>query len=386
MNMIQSLYILGNHIQALGVARMADRINLRVTLFSDYDASITRFSKSCHSFIKFRDEAHLYDLLNNLSDGKEKPVLVPTNDRWVFFLRQNYSSLSEKYYVSVPEPDILDICFNKRLTYQKGEKLGIPIPESYFPDSIEDLNDLSGKIAYPVIIKPAIMYSFYAKTGRKVFVCKDPDELKKNYKEVLNYIPAREIIIQEFLYGGAKNLFSFGSFAVNGEPYGSFTANRIRQKPMDFGISTTYATTVVIPELDELAIKMLKGIRYTGISEVEFMYDESARKFKLLEINPRTWKWHSLANIIGLNLIEQMIKHMEGAPPAYFVNKTEGLVWIERLTDLWVFINEFFKGRMGIQEYIHSISMKKESAVWSNRDPWPAIFYILLTPYLIFKR
>ena len=384
--MIRSLYILGNHIQALGVARMADRINLKVTLFSDYGASITRFSKSCHSFIKFRDEAHLYELLSTMNADDEKPVLVPTNDRWIFFLSQHYKALSDKYFLSIPEPGILDICFNKRLTYQTGKKLGIPVPESHFPDSFEDLAGIADKISYPVLIKPAVMYTFYAKTGKKVYICKNPTELTGKYKEALKYIPVHEIIIQEFLNGGAKNLYSFGSFTVNGTPYGSFTANRIRQKPMDFGLSTTYAKTVIMPELDNLAIKMLQGIKYTGISEVEFMYDESTKSFKLLEINPRTWKWHSLANIIGLNLVEKMIQHMQGETPEYFTNKQEGLAWVERITDTWVFITEFLKGRMGINEYMNSMRMKKESATWSKTDPWPAIFYVLLTPYLIFKR
>jgi D-aspartate ligase len=384
--MIRSLYILGDHIQALGVARMADMINLNVTLFSDYGASITRFSKSCHSFLKFRDELHLYELLDSLPEGEDKPVLVPTNDRWVSFLSQHYKSLSLKYHLSIPEPRILDICFNKRLTYQTGKQLGIPVPESYFPDSLEDLTGLAEKISYPVVIKPAIMYTFYAKTGKKVLVCKNLSDLTTKYREALKYIPANEIIVQEFLDGGARNLYSFGSFAVNGTPVGSFTANRIRQKPMDFGISTTYAKIVVIPGLDNLAIKMLQGIQYTGISEVEFMYDESAKVFKLLEINPRTWKWHSLSNIIGLNLIEKMIRHMQGETPEYFINNKEGLAWVERVTDTWVFITEFLKGRMSINEYVNSMRLKKVFAVWSTSDPLPAIFYIFLTPYLLFKR
>jgi D-aspartate ligase len=384
--MIRSLYILGDHIQALGAARMADSINLKVTLFSDYGGAITRFSNACYSFIRFRDESHLYEILMEMNTGEDKPVLLPTNDRLVAFLGRQYRSLSEKYWLSVPEPEILEICLNKRLTYKAGQTLGVPIPECHFPDSFEELVQLAEKIHYPVIVKPAIMHTFYNNTGKKVFLCRNPLQLQQKYNMALRYIPANEIIIQEFLTGGAKNLYSFGSFAVNGKPWGSLTANRIRQKPMNFGISTTYAKTVLMPELDTLAVKMLEGINYTGISEVEFMYDESTCNFKLLEINPRTWKWHSLSNLVGINLIEQMVKYMQGSSTEHFINKQDGLVWIERLTDLWVFITEFLKGRIGFKEYINSLKVKKEYATWSGKDPWPAIFYILLTPYLLFKR
>jgi hypothetical protein len=81
-----------------------------------------------------------------------------------------------------------------------------------------------------------------------------------------------------------------------------------------------------------------------------------------------------------------MIQHMQGETPECFTNKQEGLAWVERITDMWVFITEFLKGRMGINEYMNSMRVKKESATWSKTDPWPTIFYVLLTPYLIFKR
>ena len=95
--MIRALYILGNHIQALGVARMADKINLRVHLFSDYSASITRYSKSCHSFSKYRDEDHLLEILTDRLETDDSPVLIPTNDRMVDFMKR-HNTLLNKYY------------------------------------------------------------------------------------------------------------------------------------------------------------------------------------------------------------------------------------------------------------------------------------------------
>jgi predicted ATP-grasp superfamily ATP-dependent carboligase len=384
--MIRSVYILGNHIQSLGVARMADKIDLKVSLFSDYPTPVTRFSRACHSFYLFRDTDHLLDLLNRIDITGETPLLIPTNDYMVNFLGEHYDILKEKYALSIPSPEIVNICLNKRLTYQSASRLGVSIPESHFPDTREQLNQIAPEVTYPVIIKPSVMHTFYSSTSRKAYLCHTKEELFEYYDLALRHISPEEIIIQEFLTGGAPSLYSCGSFTIDGEPFGSFVANRIRQKPMDFGVSTTFAKTVISREIEEQAERFLKGIRYTGISEVEFMYDSAKEVYKLLEINPRTWKWHSIINLLGINYIELLVKFHRGEKIPKFRNETEDIAWVERITDSYVVIKEMIRGKMSMTEYLNTMKLHKEYAAWSTSDPLPAIMYLLLTPYLYFKR
>jgi predicted ATP-grasp superfamily ATP-dependent carboligase len=63
---------------------------------------------------------------------------------------------------------------------------------------------------------------------------------------------------------------------------------------MDFGHATTYAVTVDIPELEILARRFLRAMGYYGLSEIEFMQDDRDGRYKLIEMNPRTWGWHTL--------------------------------------------------------------------------------------------
>jgi len=379
------LFILGNHIQALGVSRMAAAIGLEVTIYNGYGASVARFSNTCKRFILYKDKSHLLEML--LKETAERDtLLVATNDNLIGFMAAHYDLLAEKYYLSIPTPTVVDICYNKRLTYQKAMELGIPIPASYFPNTLPELTKLADEIDYPVIIKPAVMHTFHSATGKKVFFCKDKTELILHYQEILKIIPADEVIVQQFLTGGAKQLYSYGSFFAEGQPYGSFVANRIRQKPMDFGISTCFAHTVLNPELEQMAIQFLAAIDYFGMSEVEFMYDEKAKEFKLIEINPRTWKWHSLANKLGINLFEMMVNYLEKKPVQAKINDQANVAWVERVTDTYVVLNEILKGRMSLGAYWQTMRMPKESATWSRRDPLPAIMYVLMAPLLWVKR
>ena len=384
--MINRIILLGNHIQGLGVSRICRELGLEVHLFNEDSLCVTRFSNTCTKFTRFKGEQDLLQKLMKLNVPRNRALLMPTNDRWVGFLSDNYDALSEWYQLSVPEPEITDICYNKIKTYTRAKALGIPIPESYFPKDEEELRALEDKVSYPVIIKPAVMHTFYSKLGKKVYVCRNPEELLANYRLATGVILPEEVIVQEFLAGGPTKLYSFGSFCSGEKVWGSFVANRIRQKPMDFGISTTFARTVVNERINEQASRFLTGINYFGLSEVEFMYDDKTGEFKLIEINPRTWKWHTISNSIGINLIGMLVDYLNEQPLQEQHNTRADLGWTERLTDTYVVVTEAMKGRLNYADYLKSMRYKKEYACFSWKDPLPGVMYVALSPYLLLSR
>jgi len=384
--MIKDVYILGNHIQGLGISRIACRLGYDITLFNQSSLSVARFSNTCKKFVKFENSENLLDILRKRNVENKTAILIPTNDFLVGFLSDNYNLLNEKYYISIAPKEITDIAYNKRKTYKTANEANIPIPKSYYPDNFADMKNLCTEIEFPVIVKPAIMYDFLKKSGKKVFLCKNETELINNYNRAIEIIPKDEVIVQELLDGGAKNLYSYASYAKDGEPCGSFVVNRLRQKPMDFGVATTFAVTVINERVESLAYEFLKKINYTGLSEVEFMYDERINDYKLIEINPRTWKWHSMANIVDINLIEMLIKDIQGQSIEKKRNTIKNLGWIEQLTDAFVMFTEVMKGRMKLKDYIKSIKIRKEYATFDWKDPIPALMYIILSPYLYFTR
>lgn len=384
--MINKIILLGNHIQGLGVARICHKLGMEVHLFNEEELCVTRFSNTCSKFYRFTGEQDLLKKLQKHNVPKHQALLMPTNDRWVGFLADNYQELSKWYKLSIPGPEVTDICYNKIKTYTRAKEMGIPIPESFFPKSAEEVAAMQDDIVYPVVIKPAVMHKFFTKLGKKVYLCRNQLELMENYRLATEVIVPEEIIIQEFLAGGPTKLYSFGSFCSGSKVWGSFVANRIRQKPMDFGVSTTFARTVVNPRIDELATRFLTGIEYFGVSETEFMYDEKTQDFKLIEINPRTWKWHTISNSIGINLIGMLIDYLNGEALQEQHNQLEGIAWTERLTDTYVVITEAMKGRLNYANYLKTLMNKKEYACFSWKDPMPGLMYIAMSPYLLLSR
>lgn len=384
--MVKNIVILGNHIQALGISQIAGRIGIEVILFTNHRLSLASFSKYCKKRVLFHNAQDLLMKLMRFYNGKKETMLMPTDDMMVEFLMENYDVMNKHFFVSLPPKNITEICFNKIKTYQKSEELGIPYPDSRYPKDAEEARRLAGELRYPVIIKPAVMFRLVKAIGKKVLLCRNEQELIQHYALACKAVGAGDVIIQKIVPGGAKNLYSFGSFFANGNAVGGFVANRRRQRPIDFGSSTTFAVSVLNREIEESAIKFLNNINYFGLSEVEFMYDEGDKKYKLLEVNPRMWKWHSIANALDINLIKMLRDYFEEKELIPIMSRPTDIGWIDPFTDFFISIRCLIKRDIGFREYVRSLMIKKEITLFAKDDIMPTVMYVLLLPYLIGSR
>ena len=387
--MINRVVIFGGHIQALGLARQVAAKGREVVLLVDDACSVARFSRSVNRTIVYRSMDEVGAIVESLELRDRGTLLFPTNDEAVEFLCAHYEEYKERFALGVPEPEVIALFNNKRTAYRYATVHNVPCPECWYPDTLDEIEALSGQLPYPVVVKPAIMYSFHATFGKKAFRCDNADELMSVYKRIAaaDY-PLESILIQEFLAGGPKHLYSYGVMAAEGKPLAAIQANRIRQNPMDFGNSTTFAVTCDIPKIEAQSMRLLEQTRYFGLGEVEWMWDEKAQQYMFLEINTRAWKWHTLSNMLGFSFIEAMIDWFDGvSQKCQTIDPNDSVVgWCERLTDWAVVTKEIVHGRMKFGDVVKSYKIPHESAVWSWKDPIPAIMYVLLSPILYIKR
>lgn len=328
----------------------------------------------------YENSGNFLEFFKSLSiSGLEGCLLLPTDDLTVAYISKNKEELENLFLTSVPKWSIIEKCYDKKSTYRLAECIGLPVPQSHFPESISDLAEINYQCNYPIILKPAIMHEFYKKTRTKVFIIHNHYELKDKYIKALNYIKQSDIIIQEIIQGPTDNLFSFGSFFKDKKPIAYIMGQRCRQIPMDFGKASTFVKLCNIPELYELSTKLLSSIGYYGLSEVEFKKDSRDNKYKLLEINPRSWKWHSIALRSGINLPYMLYNDICGAPLEIpFCKAQNSIKWIDFYTDLYISISEIIGGRLSIDEYLRSLKGTRTFSVLSQDDPIPFIVETLL--------
>ena len=380
---VEQVIILGGHIQALGLARQAHEMGIRVVLFIEDAYSVARFSRSVDKTVVFGSIDRLADCLIPFHDTES--LLFPTGDQYVEFLALNHPSLSVHFELGIPQVGNVELFGDKRNTYQFASEIGIPHPKCWYPDNLEDVESIAREAKFPLVVKPAVMYSFHKLFGKKAFRCDDKEALLARCKGIQEKIPLSSIIVQEFLSGGAKNLYSYGCFAVDGEPKAWIMANRIRQNPMDFGNSTTFAESCKIQEMEDSAKKILRATHYTGLAEVEFMYDGPTGEYKFLEINTRAWKWHTISTGLGFGFLSELIRYTNHQPLG-FQESPDSIAWVERVTDLAIILKESLKGRLNLWEALKTYGQKKVSAVWSWKDPLPGLMYVVLSPILFVKR
>ena len=381
--MVKQVIVIGGHIQALGLTRQAAKLGIRVVLFIEDVYSVARFSKTVQEIVVFGSIGGLDKYLRKYEDADT--LLFPTSDEYIEYLVDNYDELRQKFILGIPDPTCVKIFADKRMTYKFAEQMGIPHPKSWYPDNMDDVRKISKTAEYPLVVKPAVMYAFHKKFGKKAYRCDSPEELILRCETIGNQFSIDGLVIQEFLSGGAESLYSYGAMVVKGEPIAWVMANRIRQNPMDFGNSTTFAVTCNIPEMEASAKNILKRVEYDGLAEVEFMYDDRTETYKFLEINTRAWKWHSISMGLGFGFLSEMIHYYNGENGDFCVEFRK-MAWVERLTDFAVCLKSILKGRLKLVNVLHSYCQKKENAVWSWKDPLPAIMYLLQSPILYIKR
>ena len=113
------------------------------------------------------------------------------------------------------------------------------------------------------------------------------------------------------------------------------------------------------------------------VAELEFKYDARDDTYKLLDVNPRFWTWHSLGAQAGVDFPYLLWRWVNGQSVEE-ARASAGFQWVHLAADLLAAGGEISRRRMSISEYLRSFSRVPEFAIFSPDDILPAIFEIPL--------
>ena len=371
--------IIGGDFASLEVARNLDKYGVMVCSLGSA-TSVARFSRSVGRFVKLPSGLKDEELLDFLEAMAEKCrirgwVLFPFSDEHLRIVTQHSARLAEYFVLTTPPWETIKYFYDKRLTYTLAQEVGIPMPHSCVPGNIDQLASLD--VEFPVVLKPAITSHFTQTSNRKAYRADDRHELQKFYGVMSQVIPSSEVIVQDFLPEPSKNLFSFAGYYRKGELIVGLSVKRTRQFPMDFGRQSSFVETVELPELRELASQLLQAIHYTGLAEIEFMWNVKRARFELLEVNARLWAWHGLAVAAGLDIPYVAFAETLGLNSPIGTVR-QGTKWVRPWTDMRAAAQEILSGTLSIRQYLISLRGKTVFSLFSLSDPIPFIAEPLL--------
>jgi len=380
--------VIGGDYQGLGIVRSLGRQGIPVCVVDD-ELSISRYSRYTKKFVRvesLRDERAAVDTLIAIGKrhGLQGWVLYPTREELVAAFSRNRNELSKVYRVPTPEWGVIKWAWDKRNTYRLAEELAIPAPTTYYLDSLNQLEQLSG-LTPPFAIKPAIKEHFFYATKAKAWRANSHDELRTLFHKASELAGCEEIMVQELIPGGGSQQFSYCAFFRDGEAIGKMVVRRTRQHPLEFGRASTYVETVDIPILEELSERFLRAIDYYGLVELEYKLDPRDSRYKLLDVNARTWGYHSLGAKAGVDFSYMLYADQLGLRVPLCRGRS-GVAWIRMTTDLAAAAISILGGATDLKSYLRSVKNCNVDGVFSLDDLAPGVAECLLIPYLAVKR
>jgi predicted ATP-grasp superfamily ATP-dependent carboligase len=369
----QAIVVIGNHTQGLGIVRSAAVTGYPIHVFYDRKICASRYSKylSRFHFIKKNtlrniDQQSQAEYLCNelLSLPVAAPsVLFGVNEDIIRFIHIYRDRLAPKYYI----PD-----FELNLVFDKFDFNKL-LPESFqIPTHIVSDIDVSD-FGSTYILKGRQGNILRNLVGEKALVLNS-----KNQNQVLHAIsklPKDRLVVQKII-NTTRPIFSVCTFCAGGDIRGMFMYEKLRQHPNQFGTGT-YLKSTSSAELLGASKELLQRLKYTGISEIEFIFDEDSQSYRVIEMNPRTWKSVMFATQCGQNLVEKYVKFIMGEPFDTNLDYAIDKYWADLYTDIPQMLRE---------RRIFSYKTREcFECTWSKKDPLPFFAIAFLSPLIALK-
>jgi D-aspartate ligase len=256
------------------------------------------------------DEEGFIEELRALAEETDDVLPVfPTHDEHVNAIARHADAL-ERYRFPFPSWEVLERIQSKRHQLDTAESIGLPIPRTFHPTSREEALAAGQELGFPVLVKPSANVGFRRSHRRQLFRCETPAELERAYEAAEPYEP----MVQELIPGGDEELYTLGSYvSAEGEALGLFSGHKLSQTRGFMG-SARVGEAVWVDEVVEQGLALLRALGYHGISQVETKRDPRDGRYKLMEVNPRLWQWHSLAAACGVDLPYIAYRDLVGSP------------------------------------------------------------------------
>ena len=218
-------------------------------------------------------------------------ILMPIFNKGTQALNMN-KNLLKKECILVPLPplDSLNTALDKwsLAKHMKDHMINGPHSINLKPEEFQHIDELN--FSFPCLIKPTV------NTGGGIGI------LKINSKEeLIKYInnknPVHSILLQEYINGfdlGCNVLCSQGQILATTIQKGNLY-NNIPYSPQ-IGLQFIKEDKAL-----ELAKKLMKSLNWSGVANIDMIYDQDRDLVQILEINPRYWLTIDASAIAGVN-------------------------------------------------------------------------------------
>jgi D-aspartate ligase len=367
--------VIGADYRGLTVVRSLGRHRIPVWVLVDQQSIAAKSRYALRHFTWPHGEREQLRFLVRLASEQRLRgwLLVPTDDGHAALIARHRGVL-EQYFVLASSPwRVLKWAYDKRLTYRLARALKIGFPRTACPRNREEVATLD--FPFPAILKPAFKESDNRFTRAKAWLVHNREELVARYDEACGLVGSKAVMVQEMIPGCGEYQFAFGALCLDGKPLASVTARRLRQYPTAFGRSSSYVETIENRNVEHDARRFLQALRLTGLVEVEFKQDPRNGQYKILDVNPRVWGWHTIGLQAGIDF-PYLFWRLAYKKALEEIHARSGCRWIRLATDIPAATAGIWKGVVSPRSYARDLCLPAQRAVFAADDLLPAALEI----------
>ena len=357
---------------AMGVVRSLGRLGIPVYLTSDGRPMPTVRSRYlAGSFTVVHDPAEPGRLAAALEGvGRQlgrRAVLVPIDDVGALAVNDHADRLAGWFLFPRPDPGLARTLASKRELHLLCRRLGVPSPETVFPQDREDVLGFLERARPPVVVKAIDPLLLYQRPGaRSVVIAHTQEELLAAYDRM--EVPERpNLMLQEYIPGGPESIWMFNGYLDRrSRCLVGFTGTKQRQCLPHTG-PTSLGVCQRNPPLERATTEFLAAVGYQGVVDLGWRYDARDGRYKLLDVNPRiggTFRLFVASN--GMDVARALYLDLTGQPvPAAAAR--DGRKWLVEPNDLQASLLYWREGTLTPGQWLGSLRGVEEAA-WFARD------------------
>ncbi len=237
-------------------------------------------------------------------------LIIPVTDEVLLPLSGERDRFEGVCKLAIPAADALEVTTNKQKTLKLAQRLQVPSPWTRLVSTAEEALEQASGFDWPVVLKPQASRLYRDRRTVEAFaVCYAKD--RRHLAEQMGRFEGHcSILMQEYCSGvgcGVELLMH------RGRPLAAFQHRRLREIPLNGGVSSFRQSVPLDPTLYDYAVRLLQSLRWTGLAMVEFKIGPQGAK--LMEINGRVWGSLPLAVHSGMDFPARLAEMLLFGPP-----------------------------------------------------------------------
>jgi capsular exopolysaccharide synthesis family protein len=296
-------------------------------------------------------------------------VLVPIDDSAAAFVAEHSDVLAKWFLFPRLPRELPRRLANKRDLYLLCRSIGVPCPETAFPDSVDEVHAFIERVKFPAVVKAAEPQRL-PKGTRSVSIAQTPQELLAIYRQAQSP-ESPNLIFQEYIPESlAEDWIFHGYCNPQTDCLVTFTGKKLRSHPA-FAGPTTLGVSVLNEPLSRQTETLLKAVAYAGIVDIDYRLDKRDGQYKLLDFNPRIGaNFRMFEDRAGVDVVRAL--HLDlTRRTVRRLPVVEGRTFIVEPYDLFTSLSYMRRGGLTVRGWWRSLKGKREIAWFSRNDPVP---------------